>query len=83
MPRILNPVTTRPADLQPGDHMFVLVKAIVNYNGGYSLYRCAAPEELQYSEIPEHALPQGSPISYELQEQVARALMPVLTWMEE
>ena len=79
----MNVYNTRPVDLQPGDHIFVLVKAIVGPQGEFSLYRCMPPDELQFPEIPEYAIPQGSQLLRAHSDAVADAIMPVLTWYHE
>ena len=83
MPPIKNFYSVRPIDLQPGDHLFVLIKAIVGPNGEFKLYRCPPPEELQFDEIPAEAIPQGVPLPHESAHHVAHATMPVLVWRQD
>ena len=64
-----NAYTIKPYDVQPGDEFLSVIKAIVQWDGTYKIYRCAW-------EGSEAEIPQGS-IIYN-SEEVAKSIFPVL-----
>ena len=95
MPRLVNAYTIRP-DIQQGDVMLFVVKAVVTRPGRYQLYRCAAAdllvsimsggagdiEHMSQQAIAESMrVPQGSRIANE--QAVCEALFPTLARVAE
>lgn len=76
MTRLVNAHTVRPGDIEAGDVMLYIVKALVVRPGVYRLYRCAYPLALVDAEIP-----QGSHIVN--QREVCEALFPSLSMVAE
>ncbi len=66
---LINAYTISPDNIQQGNKMLFVVKAIVTQPGTYRIYRCLW-------EGTEHSIPQGSRISNE--EAVCQALFPTL-----
>ncbi len=64
--RVVDAYTVRPTDIQVGDVMLFVVKAMVVAPGAYRIYRCPY----------DGAVPQGSRIPYE--DMVCKALFPSL-----
>lgn len=76
--KLVNAYTMNPADIEAGDVMLFVVKALVVRPGVYRLYRCAP-----YSHIHESRkrIPQGSRISNK--REVCEALFPSLAMVAE
>ena len=68
--RLINSYTIRPSELKPGDQMVMIVKAIVNHDGTYNLYRC------EWNGT-EDEIPQGGRIGVN-EKWIAEAIFPVL-----
>lgn len=66
--RVVNAYTISPSDIQAGDVMLFIVKALVVSPGYYRLYRCSANTE--------EAIPQGNRILNEAE--VCEVLFPSL-----
>jgi len=71
--RLINAYTVRPDEIEPGDVMLFVVKAMVTRPGVYRLYRCLYPPVLLYND----EIPQGTRIHHNEQE-VCEALFPSL-----
>jgi len=71
--RIVDAYTIRPDEIEVGDVMLFVVKAMVVRPGVYRLYRCPYPPTLLYNE----EIPQGSRINGDERE-VCEALFPTL-----
>jgi len=69
--RVVNAHTIAPSEIQPGDVMLFVVKAMVTRPGLYRLYCCPYPLALVDAEIP-----QGSRIANE--QRVCESLFPSL-----
>ena len=74
MCRVVDAYTIRPDEVQPGDTMMFLLKAVATRQGQYRIYRCKASEYLEY--FNSNAIPQGARVLDE--EAVARQVFPVL-----
>lgn len=72
MTRIVNAYTINPDDIQPGDIMMFVVKAMVVFPGHYQIYRCP----YEGSDVP-----QGDRIT--LEGEVAQAIFPSLALVAE
>lgn len=79
MPRVINAYTVRPTEIQPGDVMLFVIKAMVVRPGVYRIYRCSYDEAMSMAGSGE--LPQGSRISNE--RIVCEALFPTLAAIAE
>lgn len=76
MSRIVNPVTVKPDELEPGDVMVVTVTLHVVKRGDglvFRIYRCGYPPQVH------EGVPQGSRIGVHEWE-VAQELFPVVAW---
>ena len=71
--RVLDPYMTAPKELQEGDVMYFVLKAMVTRNG-YRIYRCKAPLGVTHSD------PQGMRIDADTEKAVANAVFPLLGW---
>lgn len=72
MTRIVNAYTINPGDIQSGDVMMFVVKAMVVAPGRYRIYRCLyEPDDV----------PQGDRVT--LEDEVARAIFPSLALVAE
>jgi len=69
MPRLVNAYTVAPQDIEAGDAMLFIVKALVVRPGLYRLYRCRADDQ--------EKIPQGARI-FKHEEEVCEALFPSL-----
>jgi len=72
MTKIVNAYTVPPSDIEPGDVMMFVVKAMVVRPGRYRIYRC---------EYKSDEIPQGSRILNEAE--VCAALFPSLAMVAE
>ena len=70
--RLVNAHTVHPGEIEPGDVMLFVVKAMVTRPGVYRLYRCPYPPVLLYND----EIPQGTRIHNE--REVCEALFPTL-----
>lgn len=77
--RLVNAYTVNPADIEAGDVMLFVVKALVVRPGVYRLYRCAYPPVLIVGD--DDKIPQGSRIVNE--REVCEALFPSLAMVAE
>ena len=66
--KIKNFYTVRPCDLEPGDVLVCTVTLHVTHTGGFRIYRCQYPPQIDEFEVP-----QGSKVYNNLKE-VAQAL---------
>jgi len=70
--KLINAYTVCPNDIEPGDVMLFIVKAMVVRPGIYRLYRCPCPPVLLYND----EIPQGNRIINE--REVCEVLFPSL-----
>lgn len=70
--RVINACTISPGEIQSGDVMLFVVKAMVTRPGHYRLYRCPYPPVLLYDD----EIPQGTRIFNK--QEVCEALFPSL-----
>lgn len=70
--RLINAYTAYPSEIESGDVMLFVVKAMVVRPGVYRLYRCSYPATLLYND----EIPQGTRITNE--REVCEALFPTL-----
>lgn len=75
--RVINAYTIRPCDIQPGDVMMFIVKALMVAPGRYRLYRCPYGGGSQYGPLEAEDLPQGSRLG-EYEDFVCEELFPSL-----
>jgi len=78
MCRVVNAYSIRPDEIQPGDTMMLLLKAVVTRRGRYRIYRCKASEYLEYFNSGE--IPQGARLGGE--EAVAEQVFPALLYAD-
>lgn len=71
--RLINAYTVQPGDIETGDVMLFIVKAMVVRPGVYRLYRCPCPPRFAGSDSE---IPQGSRIDNE--QEVCETLFPSL-----
>ena len=85
MTRVLDAYTAAPRELQLGDTMLFVIKAVIT-RGGYRLYRCSYPwpdtgSTLHHvRHVDREGIPQGSRIPNE--QAVADAIFPILRCFE-
>lgn len=75
--RLVSAYSIQPDEIEAGDVMLFIVKAMVVRPGKYRLYRCPYPPTLLYNE----EIPQGSRIVNE--REVCEALFPSLALVAE
>jgi len=77
--RVVNPYTITPNQLQPGDNLYMLVKALVVDKDRYRVYRCPVNTNSVLVRLA-HDAPQGDRVQSE--DMIAMSLFPVLGWAD-
>jgi len=75
--RLIGAYTIHPDEIEAGDVMLSIVKAMVVRPGAYRLYRCSYPATLLYGD----EIPQGTRITNE--RETCEALFPTLAQVAE
>ena len=62
MVRVVNAYTVSPSNIQPGDVMLFIVKAMVVREGAYRIYRCPFDWSVDPRSTARFAVPLGTPL---------------------
>ena len=84
---IKNAYTVIPGEIEPGDEFIFIIKAMVQHDGTFKVYRCLwTPKdhnpydgEIDYSLVSEYEKPQGQQV---YNDSISESIFPALTWAD-